>query len=93
MTTPDRAPAPRSPIARFFRRAAAAVVIGLLFYSILWYAVFDATTSALVASGGALVLVTGASVSETFQSIFETIAEFVLGIVGAIADAVSSIFD
>jgi hypothetical protein len=89
----ERSPAERSPAARFFRRAAAAFLIGLFAYAILWYAVFNAVTSALVASGGAVVLVAGSSVSETFRSIFEAIADFILGIFAAIADFFSGLFD
>lgn len=92
MTTPDTGPAPRSPIVRFLRRTVGAFLIGIVFFVGLWITVFDAVSSALVASGGAVVLVAGSSVSETFQSIFEVIAEAVLGIVGAIADVFSSLF-
>lgn len=91
MTQP--APAARSPVVRFIRRTAAALIFGFVFFAILWMTVFNAVTSAIVASGGAVVLVAGSSASETFQSIFETIAEFILGIVGAIAEFFSSIFD
>lgn len=54
---------------------------------------FNAVASAIVASGGAVVLVAGSSASETFQSIFETAAELVLGIFGAVADFIASLFD
>lgn len=95
MTGPATTPASteRSPVVRFIRRTAAALLLGVIFFGILWATVFNAVTSALVASGGAVVLVAGSSASETFQSIFEAIAEFILGIFGAIADFFSSIFD
>jgi len=93
MTMPDNAPAERSPIVRFIRRTAAALLLGTIFFGILWATVFNAMTSAIVASGGAVVLVAGSSASDTFQSIFETIAEFILGIFGAIADFFSSLLD
>ena len=86
-------PVQRSPIVRFIRRTAAALILGFIFFAILWATVFNAVTSAFVASGGAVVLVAGSSASDTFQSIFEAIAEFVLGIFGAIAEFFSSIFD
>jgi hypothetical protein len=92
MTQP--APSPeRSPIVRFLRRTAGAVLLGFIVFGLLWYTVFNAVTSAIVASGGAVVLVAGSSMSETFQSIFEAIAEFILGIFGAIADFFSGLFD
>ncbi|WP_295559331.1 hypothetical protein [uncultured Hyphomicrobium sp.] len=95
MTGPATTPAAaeRSPVVRFIRRTAAALLLGIIFFGILWATVFNAVTSAFVASGGAVVLVAGSSASETFQSIFEAIAEFILGIFGAIADFFSSIFD
>ncbi len=94
MTEPAAPPAKaRSPVLRFIRRTAAALLLGFIFFGILWAVVFNAMTSAIVASGGAVVLVAGSSFSETFQSVFETIAEIVLGIFGAIADVFSSIFD
>ncbi|MGE0022569.1 MAG: hypothetical protein AB7S70_02935 [Hyphomicrobium sp.] len=95
MTDPatSSAPAARSGVVRFIRRAAAALILGVIFFGILWATVFNAVTSAIVASGGGVVLVAGSSASETFQSIFEAIADFILGIFGAIAEAVSSLFD
>lgn len=93
MTAPSTAPVERSPVVRFIRRTIAALLLGIVFFGILWATVFNAVTSALVASGGAVVLVAGASVSEGFQSIFEVVAEFILGILSAIADFFSSLFD
>lgn len=93
MTQPTVTPAERSPIVRFIRRTAAALILGVVFFAVLWMTVFNAVTSAVVASGGAVVLVAGSSASETFQTIFETIAEVILGVFGAIADFFSSIFD
>lgn len=86
----DPEPSPRNGIAR---RIAAGLIIGVLFYALLWYTVFNAVTAALVASGGTVVLLAGASVSDVFESIFDTIANIVLGIIGAIADFFSSLFD
>lgn len=89
---PDK-PAERSLPIRILRRTAATLLLGVLFFAVLWYAVFDAVTAALVASGGAVVFVGGASVSETVSSIFEAVAGILLGILGAIADFFSSLFD
>jgi Flp pilus assembly protein TadB len=92
-TTPPMPSAPRSPVVRFLRRFAAAMILSLVFFVVLWMTVFNAVNSALVASGGGIVLVAGSSASESFQSIFEAIAEFILGIFGAICDFFSSLFD
>lgn len=86
------APGQRTPIMRFLRRTLATSIIGFIFFVVLWMTVFNAVTSALVASGGAVVIVAGSSMSETFQAIFETVAELVLGVFGAIAEFFSSIF-
>lgn len=82
----------RTPIVRFLRRILATSIIGFIFFVVLWMTIFNAMTSALVASGGAVVIVAGSSMSETFQAIFETVAELILGIFGAIAEFFSSIF-
>lgn len=74
------------------RRIAAAAVIGVLFFIVLWVTVFHAVTAALVSTGGAVVLVAGSSVSDSFQSLFDMVAEFVLGVFAAIADFFSSLF-
>lgn len=87
------APPARSPVVRFFRRTAAALILSFVFFVVLWMTVFNAVNSALVASGGAVVLVAGSSVSGSFQSIFEAVVEFILGAFSAIADFLSSIFD
>lgn len=93
MSNPGTDQPQRSPAARFLRRTAAAALIGIVFFGVLWMTVFNAVTAALVSSGTAIVLVGGASVSETFQSIFETIAEIVLGMFSAIAELISGLFD
>lgn len=93
MTEPLATPAQRSPIMRFIRRATGAVIIGTVFFAVLWMTVFNAMNAALVSSGTAVILVTASSISDGFQSIFDTVAEFVLGIFGAIADFFASIFD
>jgi len=87
--------APESPRAKtgLVRRLAASLILGVVVFVILWATVFNAVTSAVVASGGVIVLGAGSSLSEVSQSIFDAIVEIVLGIFGAIADFFSSIFD
>jgi hypothetical protein len=96
--TPSSSPAPGEPAAKngFLRRAAAAVLIGMLLYGLLWYTVFNAVTSALVASGGTVVLLAGASASDAFEAVFDTIANILLAIlaaIGAVFAAIMSFFD
>ncbi len=95
MTTPDTTPSEpaRKRGGGPLRRIAASAILGLVVFVVLWMTIFNAVTSAIVASGGAVVLVAGSGASETFQSIFDAIAEFVLGLFGAIADFFASIFD
>lgn len=95
MSTPTPAPAPAEPPSRassIFRRIAATVLIGVLLTGILWYTVFNAVTAALVGAGGSLVILAGASASDTLEAIFETIANILLGIFGAIAAFFAAIF-
>ena len=92
---PDPAPASAEPPAKssgLLRRVAATILIGLLLTGILWYTVFSAVTAALVGTGGTLIILAVASVSDTFEAIFETIANIVLGIFGAIAAFFAAIF-
>ena len=90
---PEAQPNQAQPKSGIVRRIAGATVLAVLVFGVLWYTVFNAVTAALVASGGTVVLLAGASASDTLETIFETIANVLLGILAAIADFVSSIFD
>jgi hypothetical protein len=93
MTTPT--PSPSSPPAgrSLLSRIAASVLIAFVLFGLLWYTVFNAVTAALVASGGTVVLLAGASASDAVETIFELIASIVLGIFSAIGAFFSSLFD
>ena len=99
MPTPDTPkPDANAPAARsFWKRLAGRVVgVGLIaavFYLVLWFTVFNAMTSALVASGTGVVLIMGGSASETFAGILETIAEWIGAILSAIVEGLSALFD
>lgn len=78
------------------RRIAISGVIGVLLFGLLWYSVFSAVTAALVASGGTVVLVAGSSASDASESLFDMLANIILGIlaaIGAFFAAIFSIFD
>lgn len=78
------------------RRIAGAALLAALVFGLLWYTVFNAVTAALVASGGTVVLLAGASASDTLETVFEMIANVLLAILGAIVAvfaAVMSFFD
>jgi choline-glycine betaine transporter len=96
MTTPTPASPEKSaaPTAGsgWLRRLAASVLIGALLFGLLWYTVFNAVTAALVASGGTIVLLAGASASDAFEAIFDMIANILLGILAAIAAFFAAIF-
>ena len=64
----------------------------LILFGFLWYLVFSAVTAALIAAGGTGVLVVGSSVSDTFESLFEMLANIVLGILAAIGAFFAAIF-
>ena len=77
-------------------RVAVAAVVGVVVFALLWYTIFSAVTAALIAAGGTGVLVVGSSVSDTFESLFEMLANILLGIlaaIGAFFVAIFSIFD
>lgn len=92
MTAPPATPAEPSSKGGIIRRIAVAAVIGVLLFGLLWYTVISAVTAALIAAGGTGVLVVGSSVSDVFESLFEMLANIVLGILGAIAAVFAAIF-
>lgn len=98
MTTPTPSPAPAEASSKnsFLRRIAASALIGALLFGLLWYTVFNAVTAALVASGGTVVLLAGAQASDAFETVFDMIANILLGIlaaIGAVFAAIMSFFD
>jgi len=96
MTAPPPTAAEPPPTGGIMRRIAVCAVIGVLLFGLLWYTVFSAVTAALVAAGGMGVLAAGSTVSDTLESLFDMLANIVLGILAAIAAffaAVFSIFD
>ena len=72
--------------------ASPAAVIGVILFAVLWYTIFSAVTAALIATGGTGVLVVGSSVSDTFESLFEMLANILLGILAAIGTFFAAIF-
>jgi len=90
-------PAPEQPASRAIAgRIVAVAIIGALLFGLLWYTVFSAVTAALIAAGGMGVLVVGSSVSDVLESLFEMLANILLGIlaaIGAFFAAILSIFD
>jgi hypothetical protein len=88
MTTPP----PATPPNRFLRTLAVAAVVGVILFVALWYTVFSAVTAALIAAGGTGVIVVGSSVSDVLESVWEMLANIVLGILAAIAAVFAAIF-
>ena len=73
-------------------RIIVAAIVGVLLFGFLWYTIFSAVTAALIAAGGTGVLVVGSSVSDTFESLFEMLANILLGILAAIGVFFAAIF-
>jgi hypothetical protein len=73
-------------------RMAVAAIIGVIVFAALWYTIFSAVTAAVIAAGGTGVLVIGSSASDTFESLFEMLANIVLGILAAIGAFFAAIF-
>ena len=88
----DKPVPPQTPALGIARRVAVAAVIGVIVFAALWYLVFSAVTAALIAAGGTGVLVVGSSVSDTFESLFEMLANILLGIMAAIGAFFAGIF-
>lgn len=75
-----------------FGRIVVAAIFAAVVYVLLWIAVFDAVTSALVASGFGVVVIGGSAASDTLSAILEAIGEMIGAVLGAIAAAVAAIF-
>ena len=90
MTTPSDSASQSAPkpAGGPWRRVAGSLILGVLFFAVLWYTVFSAVTAALVGSGTAVVLVATGSWSDVFETILETIA----GIFAAILSAIGAFF-
>ena len=86
-------PPPTEPQSKSLGRTiVAALVIGVILFSALWYTVFSAVTAALIAAGGTGVIVVGSSVSDVFESLLEMLAGAILAVLGAIAALFAAIF-
>jgi hypothetical protein len=73
-------------------RIVVGTVLGLILFAALWYTVFSAVTAALLAAGGTGIIVVGSSVSEVVETLFEMIANVILGILAAIGAFFAAIF-
>ena len=85
-------PAPPQKSSTILRTIAVAAVIGFILFGVLWYTIFSAVTAALIAAGGTGVIVVGSSVSDVLESLFELLANILLGVLGAIAAVFAAIF-
>ena len=85
-------PAPTHNSSTILRTLGVAAVIGLILFGVLWYTIFSAVTAALIAAGGTGVIVVGSSVSDVLESLFELLANILLGVLGAIAAVFAAIF-
>lgn len=88
MTAPETKP-PKSTI---LRTVAVSAVLGLIFFALLWYTVFSATTAAIIAAGGSGLIVVGANASDVFESLLETLMGAILAVLGAILAVVAAVF-
>ena len=92
MTAPPPTAAEPPPTGGIMRRIAVCAVIGVLLFGLLWYTVFSAVTAALVVAGSMGVLVAGSTVSDSLESLFDMLANMILGSLAAIAAFVAAIF-
>jgi hypothetical protein len=90
-TVPDQ-PDPAKSQRGIAARIVVGAVLGLILFAALWYTVFSAVTAALLAAGGTGVIVVGSSLSDVLETLFEMIANVILGILAAIGAFFAAIF-
>ena len=92
MTPTPTTEMPQPEKSGFARRLAAALVLCLIVFGLLWYMVFSAVTAALVSAGVTGVLVIGSATSDLFETILDMLADMVLGTLAAIVAFFAAIF-
>ena len=74
------------------RRLAAAVMLSLLVFAVLWIMVFSMITSLLIGAGCSVVIVAASSLSDVIDMLLDAVASVVFGILAVIAAIFAAIF-
>ena len=92
MTAPATAPGEPPSKGGLIRRIVVCAAVAVLLFGVLWYTVFSAVTAAIVAAGGTGLLVVGSNASDAVESLFDLLANFILGILAAIGAFFAALF-
>jgi len=95
MSPPEPAARPASKSSPA-RRLAAAVILSVLVFAVLWSTVFGMMTSLLIGAGCCVVIVAASSLSDVIDMLLDAVATVVFGvlaIIAAIFTAIFSLFD
>jgi hypothetical protein len=95
MSPPETAARPASK-SNPARRLAAAIMLSLLVFAVLWIMVFSMITSLLIGAGCCVVIVAASSLSDVIDMLLDAVATVVFGILAVIAaifGAIFSLFD
>jgi hypothetical protein len=91
MSPPESATRPASKSSPA-RRLAAAVMLSVLVFAVLWIMVFGMITSLLIGAGCCVVIVAARSLSDVIDMLLDAVASVVFGILAVIATILGVIF-
>jgi hypothetical protein len=90
MNSPE--PAARRASSSPARRIAAAVMLSVLVFAVLWIMVFRMVTSLLIGAGCCVVIVAAGTVSDAIDMLLDALASVVFGVLAVIAAIFAAIF-
>jgi hypothetical protein len=73
------------------RRIAAAIMLGVLVFSVLWLMVFSLLTSLAIGAGCCAVVIAASSVSDLVEMLLDAVASVIFGVLAAIAAVFAAI--
>ena len=68
------------------------MIVGALFFLVLWLMALSVVTSLLIAAGFCVVVVAASAVSDLFEAVLNTVVAIVFGVLAAIAAFFAAIF-
>lgn len=83
MNSPD--PVARRASSSPVRRIAAAVMLSVLVFAVLWIMVFNMVTSLLIGAGCCVVIVAASTMSDAVDMLLDALASIVFGVLAVIA--------
>jgi hypothetical protein len=92
MNTSQEPGAPPAPARGSVRRIAAVAIVSGMIFMLLWFFVFSAFTSLLVASAFCVVVVVASAAFDPLEMVMDAIAGIVFIVLGVIAAVFAAIF-